>query len=674
MIHDYNLTGKVSLALERAIYVSEDFLSDELCTFHLGLSLLMDEECCIQLQYKGEGYMVDVPGMLYMTLNSDEQFTKITGKEFPKKEEQNLPDEKKDGEVSKIDTTEVAENNEESSKVIYVIANQNYNYSDLVSYENIKYSENLEKVFEDAYKRCISNGISVIDEENLLYSLLGLEDSSFVKLLKLYEFDIEEMKNILSMNSNIFEVREDKSIKIPKVLESCCDVLNANYTKGEKCPILGRDTEIASMWNIFSKKTKRNVMIVGEPGVGKTAVTEAVTMQIVNEECPKEFIGYIVISLNLTGMVAGTKYRGEFEVKVQQLIKFLKNTSNVIIFIDEIHQIFGTGASEGSGPDFSGSLKPILARDDVVFIGSTTMYEYEKYFSNDPAFKRRFEVVEIKEPKLKDVKKMVSLKVETLSSYHNIKIDDDCLDYIIITAKAMNNSGKNPDITIDLVDRAMAIAKNSNRKVLSRKDVDKVYKQNYDMFKKIPKKEKMSTAYHEAGHTLMNLLSKNNKTNDVKIVSIVPTSEYMGVTIHEQNDKFSHVTLKAVREEAGADLAGRIAQEFVSDEWDFGASADLVNATSIVRRMIVEMGMDKSIYTNISLYDYNSKGHTMSPEAIDRVNDRIKEVIDEVYQETKNTLIKHRDKLDVIANLLMKKGIISIEEIMQAFKEKCIRI
>ena len=674
MNYDYNLSGKLSLALERAIYVSEDFLSTELCSFHLGLSLLMDEECCIQLQYKEEGYMVDVSGMLYQTLNSDEQFTKITGKEFPKKETQNVEEKKSDNKINEENETENTEENEENKQVIYVIANQNYNIDDLVSYQNIKYSANLEKAFQDAYRRCISNGISVIDEENLLYSLLELEDSSFVKLLKLYEFDVEEMKNILSINSNIFELRENKSIKIPKVLESCCDVLNANYTKGEKCPILGRDTEISSMWNIFSKKTKRNAMLVGDPGVGKTAIVEAVTMQIVNEECPKDFIGYNVICLNLTGMVAGTKYRGEFEVKVQQLIKFLKNTSNVIIFIDEIHQIFGAGASEGSGPDLSGSLKPILARDDVVFIGSTTSYEYEKYFSNDPAFKRRFEVVEIKEPKLKDVKKMVSLKVRSLSSHHNIMIDDDCLDYIIISAKAMNSSGNNPDITIDLVDRAMAIAKNSKRKVLTRKDVDKVYKQNYDMFKKIPKKEKKSTAYHEAGHTLMNLLSKYNKNTDVKIVSIIPTSEYMGVTIHEANDNFSHVTLKAVREEAGADLAGRIAQEFVSDEWDFGAHIDLVNATSIVRKMIVEMGMDKSIYTNISLYDYNSKGHNMSPEAVDRVNDRIKEVIDEVYQETKDKLIKHKDKLDIIANLLMKKGIISIDEIMQAFKENGIKI
>lgn len=674
MKYDYNLSGKLSMAIERAIYVSEDYLSSELCTFHLGLSLLMDEECCIQLQYKEEGYTVDVPGMLYQTLNSDEQFTKITGKEFPKKEDKTLEDEKSDEKTNESDESESSEVGEENPKVIYVIANQNYNYDDLVSYQNIKYSENLEKAFEDAYRRCISNGVSVIDEENLLYSLLGLEDSSFVKLLKLYEFDIEEMKNILSMNSNIFEVREDKSIKIPKTLESCCDVLNANYTKGEKCPILGRNTEISSMWNIFSKKTKRNVILVGDPGVGKTAIVEAITMQIVNEECPKDFIGYNVISLNLTGMVAGTKYRGEFEVKVQQLIKFLKNTSNVIIFIDEIHQIFGTGAAEGSGPDLSGSLKPILARDDVVFIGSTTSYEYEKYFSNDPAFKRRFEVVEINEPKLKEVKKMVSLKVKSLSSHHKIMIDDDCLDYIIITAKAMNSSGNNPDITIDLVDRAMAIAKNSKRKILTRKDVDKVYKQNYDMFKKIPKKEKKSIAYHEAGHTLMNLLSKYNKNNDVKIVSIIPTSEYRGVTIHETNDKFLHVTLKAVREEAGADLAGRIAQEFVSDEWDFGAHSDLVNATSIVRKMIVEMGMDKSIYTNISLYDYNSKGHNMSPEAVDRVNDRIKEVIDEVYQETKDKLIKHKDKLDIIANLLMKKGIISIDEIMQAFKENGIKI
>lgn len=660
MKKNYNLSGNLHDAMERAIYIAEDLGSLKLCTFHIVMAILMEEKNSLQQQYIEFGSTIDIAGMLCDILNVPEIYEFVTGNEFPSKSKEK-PEEKSNEE-------EITDEQSSGNNVIYVVDSSDYINSIMSSYSNIELSTNLELAFEDAYRRCENAGQRYIDEYNLLFSILSIENSSTSRLLKNYGFDISEMKNVLSYNSNIYYLHDENRICIPDTLKSSCEILNLKYTKGQVCEILGRDTEIFEVWNIFSKKTKRNAILVGEAGVGKTAIVEAVTMQIVNGNCPREFKNYSVISLDITSMVAGTKYRGEFEQKVQHLITFLKSTKNIIIFIDEIHQILGAGSAEGSGADFSGSLKPILARDDVVFIGSTTTVEYERYFSVDPAFKRRFEKVEIKEPKLDEVKKMISLKVQNISKYHNISISDDVLDYIIITSKAMNYTGKNPDVTIDLVDRAMAIAKISRSKSLNRKHVDKVNKQNYDMFKSMKKKDKLSTAYHEAGHALVKLLAKYDIREDLKVVSIIPTFEYLGVTITESNNSYSPMTRDAVLEQASMSLAGRVAQEFINKNWDFGASSDLVAATDVIRTMIIKMGMDSNIYTNISLYDYGSSGHIMSPEAVDKVNDRIKEITQKVYEDTKLILTKNKDKLDIIANLLMEKGIISIEEILEAFK------
>lgn len=670
MMDKYNMSAGLIEAYEKAIYISEDFKINEICTASLGLAILMDEECIIQKSNLEEGYSIDCGKIIFETINDQKQYKEIFGVDFPEDEISSLDS---NTDVQTSDSSNENEDEQQTGYSIYII-NQSQYIDSVLSYDNIEFSDNMQKAFEDAYKRCSSNGQDYIDVENLMYSILKIKNTSFSRIMQKYQLNTSEFVDILNMNAQIYEVNEKNSIKIPAILESCCEVLNNNYSKGAICPILGRDKEIQKVWNVFSKKTKRNVVLVGEPGVGKTAIIEAITMQIVNGKCPKEFRNYIVISLNLTSMVAGTKYRGEFETKVQNFIKLLKNNNRIIVFIDEIHQIFGTGSAEGSGPDLSGSLKPLLARDDVTFAGSTTTVEYESCFSKDPAFKRRFERVDVKEPRLACVKKMVQLKVRGLSDYHKVAISDEILDYIIITAKAMNYNGKNPDITIDLVDKAMANAKLRKKSILAKRDVDKVYEENYTILKKMSQKEKSSTAYHEAGHALLTLLSKHYKNKELKIVSIVPTAEYSGVNICEHSSRYSSLTRNAVKDQARILLGGRVAEEYATNEWNFGASSDLTEATSIIRKMIVEMGMDENIYTNISLYDYNSKGHNMSPQAIDKVNERIEEIVQSIYNETKSLLDKNKIKLDIIVNLLMEKGIISVQDILAEFKSQGIKI
>lgn len=670
MNKNYNMSAGLIKAYERAIYISEDLKINEICTASLGLAILMDESFIIQKSYLEEtGYIIDTRNIIFQTINDQTQYKNFFGVDYPEDEISDI----ESGTDDQVFDSSKNEAEQQTGYDIIIISPSQYEDNGLF-YDNIKCSDNLQKAFEDAYKRCNSNGQSYIDAENLMYSILKVENTSFSRIIQKYQLNTSELIDILNKNAQIYEVNEGDLIKIPASLETCCEVMNNNYSKGDVCPILGREKEIQKVWNIFSKKTKRNVVLVGEPGVGKTAIAEAITMQIVNGKCPKDFRNYTVISLNLTSMVAGTKYRGEFETKVQNFIKLLKNNNRIIVFIDEIHQIFGTGSAEGSGPDLSGSLKPLLARDDVIFIGSTTTLEYEEYFSQDPAFKRRFEIIDVKEPRLACVKKMVELKVRSLSEYHKVSISDEILDYIIITAKAMNYNGKNPDITIDLVDKSMANAKLRKKNILEKRDVDKVYEENYTSLKKMSQKEKLSTAYHEAGHALLTLLSKHYKNEELKIVSIVPTAEYSGVNICEHSSRYSSLTRNAVKDQAKILLGGRVAEEYATKEWNFGASSDLADATSIIRKMIVEMGMDENIYTNISLYDYNSKGHNMSPQAIDKVNERIEEIVKKIYDETKLLLEKNKAKLDIIATLLKEKGIISVQEILDEFKSQGVKI
>lgn len=667
-MNNYNISGNLGEIFVKANFIAEEYQIPEVQNFCVALAILTERDCVICQQYAERGLLIDVSGMMYSLSVDADLYEEVTGHRYPIQDEP-----VKAAESNDVVQEDVTDNNEEEENkdvnFVFVFTSNN----ESASYDTIPNSEELNRALEDANKRCRNAGVDYIDTDNLLFSILNDEECSACKMLKLFKYDIEEFKDMLLYNSNIYESNGSGEVIIPKILENSCTIMNNKYTKGEECQILKRDDEIFTAWNIFSKKTKRNCILVGEAGVGKTAIVEALTMQIVNGKCPKEFKNYKVVSLDLNSMVAGTKYRGEFENKVQTFIKFIERTPNLIVFVDEIHQILGTGSAEGSGPDLSGSLKPILARDDVVFIGSTTIQEYERFFSRDPAFKRRFEKVEVREPKLKEVKSMIKLRVQNISKHHGVEIDDELLDYIIITAKVMNYYGKNPDLSVDLVDRSMAIAKMRKAKKLERRDVDKVFFKNYSNYKRISKKDKLSTAYHEAGHALVRMLAKYDLREDVQVVSIVPTADYLGVTITENNNSFRPITRKAVLENAGMSLAGRVSQEYVEKDWDFGASSDLVAATDIVRRMIVEMGMDESVYTNISLYNYG-ENHTMSPEAIDKVNERIKEIMKEVYENTKLLLEKNKTALVTMVELLMKRGIISIEEIRAEFKEKKIKL
>jgi len=532
----------------------------------------------------------------------------------------------------------------------------------------VDYSENLYLALDMAEQVCNEIGQEHIDLDMLLYCIFKIEGSGANRLMKQF-FEIMDIYKQFDEDKFIESVEIKKGTNIPEELESFIDVLNDKYDENSKCDILGRDKEIFKVWNIISKKTKRNAVLVGEPGVGKSAIIEAITYSIVKKTCPKQYENYKVYSLNLNGMVAGTKYRGEFEERVENLINFLKNSKDIIIFLDEIHHMLGAGSAQNSGPDLSGSLKPLLARDDVVFIGATTKKEYDKIFSTDGALSRRFEVIEVEEPRFDKVKPMIKARIDTLSKFHGVKISDKMIDALMINATSFSSIA-NPDRTIDLADKAMAIAKIKNSHVLKLEHIKMVNAEFFEIYAKTPDENKLSTAYHEAGHFVAWLMSKTKRNEECILVSIVPAREWLGVNMFEENEiKLYPGDMVYLEDCVSISLAGRIAQKLVSENIDSGASTDLDHATTIIENFLLYYGTDKD-YMNYSFYPKLRNGILpISEKVSDEIMCKTKEILDKVYKDTEKLISEHKRGVKAVAEKLMLNGIITGKEAINAFNK-----
>ena len=535
-----------------------------------------------------------------------------------------------------------------------------------------QYSDKLEQALDDAYLRCKAMGLDYLTLDVIIYSLLQNEESSAYKFVNGFAYglglDMPSVMNSLRMIANISDDADhiERPVVIPAVLETCVEVLNAKYKKGEEIVILGRDKEIYKAFNIFSKKTKRNAVLVGKPGVGKTAIIEAITQHIVNETCPKEFIGYTVLSLDVNAMVAGTKYRGEFETKVAILKQFLENTPKVILFVDEMHQMLGAGGTSDGNVDLSGSLKPILSRDDVVFVGATTNKEYDMILSRDGAFKRRFEVIVVKEPKNHEVKIMIEAKIKSMERYHGVAMPRDLVDYVILCSNCFNLENANPDKTLDLLDRAMAIAKVGNLEEVTRESIDKVYEECFEKYGKISKADIRSTAYHEVGHYVVNRLTKLHGNINVTAISIIPADDYLGVNILEDNDNIVMCDREYVEAYIMARLAGRVAQLKVNKNLDSGASNDIMVAQQFAKIVVTQYGMEEDNFQNLFLMDTD----LMSEKLTNEINEKVAALIKECYTKTIEFIDAHWEIVKNMAEYLIEKRIVTSDELDQFIPEE----
>jgi len=565
------------------------------------------------------------------------------------------------------ETPEEEEENEFAAKVIDVLTNVMGlvdDDDDVMELMVPAYSDKLELACQQAYIKCRAMKLDYITLDSIVYCILQNKQTSayhFISnLMEALGVNMDMFMQSIKMMANIVDDIQDVNVPvvIPDALASCLENLNAKYTKGDEPKILGRDKEKYKAFNVFSKKTKRNCALVGEPGVGKTAIMEAITQDIVNETCPKEFIGYTVLSLDINAMVAGTKYRGEFETKVALLKQFLEGTNKIILFVDEMHQMLGAGSSSEGTVDLSGSLKPILARDDVVFVGATTIKEYDTILARDGAFKRRFEVIMVNEPKQHELKPMIKAQIKSMEKHHGVKMPGDILDYIILCSECFNFETCNPDKTLDLCDRSMAVTKMAGRQTVTRKLVNKVYEEWFELFAKISPSSIEATAYHEVGHYIVTRLTKKHEAVNTTAISIVPSEDALGVNVYEMTENIVSCDMEYAESYLMTMLAGRVAQSKVTQTIDSGASSDLNQAKKFARNVITKYGMDDEEFRNICILDDD----VLSEKMADKINEKVNALIQKAYDKTIAFVDEHWKEIEDMAAYLMRKKIVTSDE------------
>lgn len=321
-----------------------------------------------------------------------------------------------------------------------------------VSKENIKISNELANSLENAKGLMSAIGDKFIAVDTWISA--NLENAEIKEILSKF-CDILEFKKELE---NLRSGKKIDSKTGDETFESLSKFgidLTAKAINGELDPVIGRDEIITRLMQILIRKTKNNPILIGEPGVGKTAVVEGLAELIAKKEVPTSLQNYRVVALDMSALIAGAKYRGEFEDRLKAVIKEVKQAGNVILFIDEIHTIVGAGASEGS-MDAANILKPALARGELHTIGATTLKEYRKYFEKDSALGRRFQPINVPEPSVAEALQILRGIKEKLEVHHNVTITDSAL---VAAAKLSDRYISDrflPDKAIDLIDEAAA--------------------------------------------------------------------------------------------------------------------------------------------------------------------------------------------------------------------------
>ena len=324
---------------------------------------------------------------------------------------------------------------------------------DYVINRNFGYTPRLKKILEMSQAISRQLGNNYVGSEHLLYALMAERECLANRILKALGVDFSAAEqDILLLTPGSPAAEKPKKSTTPKLDQFSRD-LTAAAKKGELDPVIGRSGEIERIVQILIRRTKNNPVLVGEPGVGKSAIAEGLALRIVEGNIPELLKNKRIVSLDLAGMLAGAKYRGEFEERFHDALSELMRDRSVILFIDELHTIVGAGAAEGS-MDAANMLKPLLARGDLQLIGATTLDEYRKYIEKDSALERRFAPVTVGEPTPKETLEILRGLRDKYEAHHKLHITDAALDAAVNLSHRYITDRFLPDKAIDLVDEA----------------------------------------------------------------------------------------------------------------------------------------------------------------------------------------------------------------------------
>ena len=359
----------------------------------------------------------------------------------------------------------LADNGVETEQVMDMIR-------DLIAFENgvaVKdregYSPRAARILEEAHSQAARFGQKQTGTEHLLLALIKEGENVAVRLLNTLGANVQKIyvDTLIAIGQDGNLYKEDLGKKGDRkakqsTLEQYSRDLTALAREGKLDPVVGRDEEIRRVIQILSRRTKNNPCLVGEPGVGKTAVVEGLAARIVAGDVPFTVQNKRLLTLDLSGMVAGSKYRGEFEERIKKVIKEVTDDGNIILFLDELHTIIGAGGAEGA-IDASNIMKPSLARGEIQLIGATTIAEYRKYIEKDAALERRFQPVTVEEPTEEEAVRILEGIKGKYEAHHHVTITPEAVEAAVRLSSRYINDRNLPDKAIDLIDEAVASAR-----------------------------------------------------------------------------------------------------------------------------------------------------------------------------------------------------------------------
>ncbi len=343
---------------------------------------------------------------------------------------------------------------------------------DLIAFENgvaVKdregYSPRAARILEEAHRQAARFGQKQTGTEHLLLALIKEGENVAVRLLNTLGANVQKIyvDTLIAIGQDGNLYKEDLGKKGDRkakqsTLEQYSRDLTALAREGKLDPVVGREEEIRRVVQILSRRTKNNPCLVGEPGVGKTAVVEGLAARIVAGDVPFTVQNKRVLTLDLSGMVAGSKYRGEFEERIKKVLKEVTEDGNIILFLDELHTIIGAGGAEGA-IDASNIMKPSLARGEIQLIGATTIAEYRKYIEKDAALERRFQPVTVEEPTEEEAVRILEGIKGKYEDHHHVQITPEAIEAAVRLSSRYINDRNLPDKAIDLIDEASASAR-----------------------------------------------------------------------------------------------------------------------------------------------------------------------------------------------------------------------
>lgn len=336
------------------------------------------------------------------------------------------------------------------------------------------YSPRAARILEDSHKLAEKYHSTMTGTEHILLALIREGENVGLRLLNTIGINIQKlyMDTLIAMGEDVSQHKDDLAkSRNKKKKEGTTTTLN-QYSRdltelareGKLDPVIGRETEIMRVVQILSRRTKNNPCLIGEPGVGKTAIAEGLALRIVNGEVPDTVKNKRVVTLDLSGMVAGSKYRGEFEERIKKVIREVIEAGNIYLFLDELHTLIGAGGAEGA-IDASNILKPSLSRGEIQLIGATTIAEYRKYIEKDAALERRFQPVMVEEPTQEEAIGILQGIAHKYEEHHKVTITKEAIEAAVKLSDRYINDRNLPDKAIDLIDEASAAIRLKNMNV-----------------------------------------------------------------------------------------------------------------------------------------------------------------------------------------------------------------